>query len=115
MRPVHILLAAVLTAAVPIGLMGMASRFASLLGDRSLETGLTGNHLKYGFSLDTNRAKRHLGFEPNYRIGFARAGDGKLRLETAPGAIVSCERTGVWLVGDLPAPGRLIARSLKLS
>jgi UDP-glucose 4-epimerase len=45
---------------------------------------LTGAHLRYGFTLDTNRAERELGFLPAHRIGVARAGDGELRLETAP-------------------------------
>jgi hypothetical protein len=41
-------------------------------------------HLRYGFTLDTRRAERELGFRPGYRIGLARAGDGALRLEAAP-------------------------------
>ncbi len=40
-------------------------------------------HLRYGFTLDTDRASTELGFRPQYRIGLARAGDGALRLETA--------------------------------
>jgi nucleoside-diphosphate-sugar epimerase len=44
---------------------------------------LDGPHLRYGFTLDTSRARRELGFRPQYRIGLARAGDGGLRLETA--------------------------------
>jgi len=42
-----------------------------------------GPHLRYGFTLDTSRAERQLGFRPEYRIGLARTGDGGLRLETA--------------------------------
>jgi len=42
-----------------------------------------GPHLRYGFTLDTSRAERELGFHPQYRIGLARGGDGGLRLETA--------------------------------
>ena len=42
--------------------------------------------LRYGFTLDTQRAERELGFVPNDRIGLARAGDGSLRLETASSA-----------------------------
>jgi UDP-glucose 4-epimerase len=41
-------------------------------------------HRRYGFTLDTTRAARDLAFEPNHRIGLARAGDGALTLETAP-------------------------------
>jgi UDP-glucose 4-epimerase len=52
-------------------------------GETRLET-LTGAHLRYGFTLDTRRAERDLGFRPAHRIGIARAGDGELRLETAP-------------------------------
>ena len=72
------------TIPLPSALMGMASRVAGFFGNRSLEAGLTGDHLHYGFSLDTERAMRELGYEPSYRIGLARAGDGKIRLETAP-------------------------------
>jgi hypothetical protein len=42
-----------------------------------------GAHLRYGFTLDTDRAIAQLGFRSQYRIGLARAGDGALRLETA--------------------------------
>jgi nucleoside-diphosphate-sugar epimerase len=52
------------------------------LGD-PLRGALDGPHLRYGFTLDTRRAERVLGFRPEYRIGLARAGDGGLRLETA--------------------------------
>jgi len=48
-----------------------------------LRDSLDGPHLRYGFTLDTSRAERELGFRPQYRIGMARAGDGGLRLETA--------------------------------
>jgi hypothetical protein len=50
-----------------------------------LRAALDGPHLRYGFTLDTTRAERELGFRPQYRIGLARAGDGGLRLETARG------------------------------
>ena len=40
--------------------------------------------LRYGFTLDTQRAGRELGFQPRHRIGLARAGDGALSLETPP-------------------------------
>ena len=42
-----------------------------------------GPHLRYGFTLDTRRAERDLGFRSTYRIGLARAGDGSVTLETA--------------------------------
>jgi UDP-glucose 4-epimerase len=42
-----------------------------------------GPHLRYGFTLDTSRAERDLGFRSSYRIGLARAGDGSITLETA--------------------------------
>ncbi len=43
-----------------------------------------GPWLRYGFTLDTSRAARELGFEPAYRVGLARSGDGRLRVETSP-------------------------------
>jgi nucleoside-diphosphate-sugar epimerase len=43
-----------------------------------------GAELRYGFTLDTRRAERELGFRPQYHVGLARAGDGRLRLETSP-------------------------------
>jgi nucleoside-diphosphate-sugar epimerase len=54
---------------------------ARLLG---ADTGRVASHaLCYGFTLDTSRAERELGFRPTDRIGLARAGDGALRVETA--------------------------------
>ncbi len=44
---------------------------------------LHGDHLRYGFTLDTGLAERELGYAPSYRIGLSRAGDGVLRLETS--------------------------------
>jgi hypothetical protein len=46
--------------------------------------GAGGPEVRYGFSLDTSRAERELGFRPAYRVGPARAGDGRARLETWP-------------------------------
>jgi len=54
-----------------------------LLGVESHLGAAGGEHLRYGFTLDTDRAVAELGFRPQYRIGLARAGDGALRLETA--------------------------------
>ena len=46
---------------------------------------LTGSpHLRYGFTLDTRRVQRDLGFRPTHRVGLGRAGDGRLQLETSP-------------------------------
>jgi nucleoside-diphosphate-sugar epimerase len=53
---------------------------AHLLG---AEASLVSQALCYGFTLDTSRAERELGFRPSDRIGLARAGDGALRVETA--------------------------------
>jgi len=46
------------------------------------EAAVDGSHLRYGFTLDTQRAERDLEFRPADRIGLARAGDGALQLET---------------------------------
>jgi UDP-glucose 4-epimerase len=53
-------------------------------GNEALVEAVAGAHLRYGFTLDTSRAERELGFRPAHRIGVTRAGDGELRLETAP-------------------------------
>lgn len=53
------------------------------VGEARLER-LAGDHLRYGFTLDTHRAEHELEFRPTHRIGLARAGDGELRLETMP-------------------------------
>jgi nucleoside-diphosphate-sugar epimerase len=67
---------------LPDTLLSWASAGARLvgLGGLSLPDGAV---LRYGFTLDTRRAERELGFQPGDRIGLARAGDGTLRLETA--------------------------------
>ncbi|HVN37521.1 MAG TPA: hypothetical protein VMW19_05020 [Myxococcota bacterium] len=67
---------------VPGPVLSLASRGARITG-RALDAALDGPHLRYGFTLDTKRAERELGFRPLDRIGMARAGDGALRLETA--------------------------------
>jgi len=56
---------------------------AGTLGHAETRTLLDGPHLRYGFTLDTARAARELGWAPRYRIGLARSGDGRLRLETS--------------------------------
>jgi len=60
------------------------SRLAQLAGIGGLESALDGDHLHYGFTLDTCRAEQQLGYRPSYRIGLSRAGDGSQRIETAP-------------------------------
>jgi UDP-glucose 4-epimerase len=70
------------TLPLPGPLLALAQRGARLVG-RSFDAALDGPHLRYGFTLDTRRAERELGFRPHDRIGLARAGDGALRLETA--------------------------------
>jgi nucleoside-diphosphate-sugar epimerase len=54
---------------------------ARMLGAET--TRMAPSTLCFGFTLDTSRAERELGFRPADRIGLARAGDGALRVETA--------------------------------
>jgi hypothetical protein len=68
---------------VPGLLLRAAAAGVSRLLQEPLRGDLDGPHLRYGFTLDTSRAERELGFHPQYRVGLARAGDGGLRLETA--------------------------------
>ena len=70
------------TLPLPGPLLALASSAARFTG-QVLDAALDGPHLRYGFTLDTRRAERELGFRPLDRIGMARAGDGALRLETA--------------------------------
>ena len=69
---------------VPGSLLSAASKLAHLMGSDTLAASLDEPLLRHGFTLDTSRAQRDLGFRPGYRIGLARAGDGQLRIETAP-------------------------------
>jgi nucleoside-diphosphate-sugar epimerase len=69
---------------VPGSLLGTLSKLARLAGSETLATSLDSPLLRHGFTLDTTRAQRELDFRPGYRIGLARAGDGQLRIETAP-------------------------------
>jgi nucleoside-diphosphate-sugar epimerase len=69
---------------VPGSLLGPLSRLARLAGSEALATSLDSPMLRHGFTLDTTRAQQELDFRPGYRIGLARAGDGQLRIETAP-------------------------------
>jgi nucleoside-diphosphate-sugar epimerase len=68
---------------VPGPLLGMVDATERALGIESRLGAAGGEHLRYGFTLDTDRAATELGFRSQYRIGLARAGDGALRLETA--------------------------------
>jgi nucleoside-diphosphate-sugar epimerase len=69
------------TTPVPGLLLPLAASAARLFGGIDASSGHA-PHLRYGFTLDTRRAERDLGFQPEDRIGLARAGDGSLRLET---------------------------------
>ncbi len=69
---------------LPGALLRYASQAARLVGSEHLQAALDGSHLRYGFTLDTTRAERELGFRASYRIGLARAGDGRLRIEAVP-------------------------------
>jgi nucleoside-diphosphate-sugar epimerase len=69
------------TVPVPGPMLSWLSMGARLLGYE--ESPLQGAHLRYGFTLDTERARRELGFRPSSRIGLAPAGDGRLQVETA--------------------------------
>jgi UDP-glucose 4-epimerase len=63
-----------------LGWLGVGARLA-----RQELTPLATGHprLRYGFTLDTRRAARELGFHPRQRVGLARGGDGQPILETA--------------------------------
>ncbi len=76
-------------AALPLPglLLGLSGRLSRLVGTQSLAGGVSLPQLLYGFTLETSRAEHELGFRPSYQIGLARAGDGALRLETAPSSI----------------------------
>jgi len=63
---------------VPGPLLGVAARAL-------LPSLVDGPYLRFGMSLDTRRARHLLGFEPHYRVGVTRAGDGAMRLEAMPG------------------------------
>jgi hypothetical protein len=69
---------------VPGVVLGAVSRAAQLMGSDTFASAIDSPLHRYGFTLDTTRAQRELDFRPGYRIGLARAGDGQLRIETAP-------------------------------
>jgi UDP-glucose 4-epimerase len=66
---------------LPGPLLRAAAGAADRLGRGTWRSVLDGPYLRYGTSLDTTRARTELGFEPRYRIGVTRAGDGMMRLE----------------------------------
>ena len=72
---------------LPGPLLRALSGAAEAVGAARLRASLDGAHLRYGFTLDTSRAERELGFRSSYRIGLDRAGDGALRLETSSTAV----------------------------
>jgi UDP-glucose 4-epimerase len=72
------------TLPIPGALLGWIGSGTRLLGNEAALPAFDTAHLRYGFTLDTRRAERELAFQPGYRIGLARAGDGALRLEAAP-------------------------------
>ena len=69
---------------IPGPLLNSLVQGARLFGMERLADAMDGPHLRYGFTLDTSRAERELGFRPGYRICLARAGDGSVQLETSP-------------------------------
>jgi UDP-glucose 4-epimerase len=69
---------------VPGPLLNGAARVIRRLHIDGPSATLDSAHLRYGFTLDTRKAERELGFRPGYRVGLAPAGDGSMRLETAP-------------------------------
>ena len=70
--------------ALPSSFISLTSRISSLLGVGQSASGVDSPHLRYGFSLDTGRARSELGFEPGYRIAPGRAENGRRQLESAP-------------------------------
>ncbi len=72
------------TVPVPDPVLRAAAFAATVLREPQLRASVEGTHLRYGFSLDTRRAERDLGFRPSYRVGLGRAGDGRVQLETSP-------------------------------
>jgi nucleoside-diphosphate-sugar epimerase len=64
-------------------LRGVSAAAALLGGPRRLDPG-DGPHRRFGFHLDTARARAELGFEPGYRVEADRTTDGHWRVETVP-------------------------------
>lgn len=70
--------------ALPGPLLRLLAGAAHTLGAETLRSGLSGDHHRYGFTLDTGRAEAELGFRPGYRIGLGWSGDGQPRIEASP-------------------------------
>ncbi len=69
---------------LPSALISLASRLSNILGGTQIAASAVAPHLRYGFTLDTHRARRELGFEPGYRIAPSPVEDGRIQLESAP-------------------------------
>jgi UDP-glucose 4-epimerase len=69
---------------IPGPLLGAVATASGWIGIGSGPPSGQGRHLRYGFTLDTSRAERELGFAPAYRIGLAPEGEGALRVEAFP-------------------------------
>lgn len=69
---------------LPSSVISIASRLSGMLGGAWFTVRGDAPHLRYGFALDTGRARRELDFEPGYRIAPARVEGGGLQLESAP-------------------------------
>lgn len=72
------------TLPLPGLLLSAASRLGSVVSGGWRRMPLDGPQLRYGFTLDTARAASELDFRPRQRIGLARGGDGRIRIEAAP-------------------------------
>ena len=69
---------------IPGPLLGAVATASGWIGIGAGPPSGLGRHLRYGFTLDTSRAERELGFAPAYRIGLAPEGEGALRVEAFP-------------------------------
>ncbi|MCG8591252.1 MAG: NAD-dependent epimerase/dehydratase family protein [Proteobacteria bacterium] len=69
---------------VPGPLLQLGAWASGVLGREDWAARWDGAHLRHGFTLDTARAERELGFRPADRIGLAQDPDGRLRLEASP-------------------------------
>jgi nucleoside-diphosphate-sugar epimerase len=69
---------------LPGALIPLASRLSKFMGLTETEASSVSAHLHYGFTLDTQRARRELGFEPGYRIAPGPVVNGRFELESAP-------------------------------
>lgn len=72
------------SAALPGGVLRSLGIAAAALGRQGLRARFEGDHLRFGFTLDTGRIERELGFTPSHAVTLGRGGDGRARLETTP-------------------------------